>query len=270
MSQSSQNILLVGAGKMGGAMLKSWVKSPNLSVTVLDPGLTPAIEDAKKQGAEHIKTTDNFVSSADVVILAIKPQLFESVAASLAKAITDNALIISILAGTSLESLESYFPNNPIIRAMPNTPAAIGKGITAITGNQAVGEREVSVAKNLLEACGYVRTVENETLIDSVTAISGSGPAYIFYFVEALTKAAQELGLTNEDSAVFARQMVVGAGALLEKSQEEASQLRINVTSPNGTTQAALDVLMSENGLMPLIKKTTQAAFQRAQDLAKE
>ena len=270
MSHSSQNILLVGAGKMGGAMLGAWVKEPGLSVTVLDPGLTPAIQSALRHGAKHIQDIGALNVKVDVVILAIKPQLFETVAASLADALPKDCLIISILAGTSIGSLENHFPDNSIIRAMPNTPAAIGKGITAITGNDRVNSDELSTAKSLLGACGDVRTVENEILIDAVTAISGSGPAYVFYLVEALTTAAQELGLREADAAAFSRQMVIGAGALLDASEDDASQLRKNVTSPNGTTQAALEVLMDKNGLSPLIKETTKAAFKRAQDLAKE
>lgn len=270
MSHSSQNILLVGAGKMGGAMLGTWVKASGLSVTILDPGLTPAIELALHHGANHIQDIRALDVEIDVVILAIKPQLFEKVASSLADSLPKDCLIISILAGTSIGSLENHFPENSIIRAMPNTPAAIGKGITAITGNERVSDNELSTAKSLLCACGEVRIVENETLIDAVTAISGSGPAYVFYLVEALTQAAKELGLTEEDAAAFSRQMVIGAGALLETSEDNASQLRKNVTSPNGTTQAALDVLMADTGLSPLIRETATAAFKRAQDLAKE
>ncbi len=270
MSQKTQNILLVGAGKMGGAMLGAWTKDPSLSITILDPGLTPYIKDALKHGASYIQSAEHVPADIDAVILAIKPQMFETVAPILSGSLNENALIVSILAGTSLESLEAHFATNPIIRAMPNTPAAIGRGITAITGNTAASKQHLNDAKQLLSACGSVIAVENETLIDSVTAISGSGPAYVFYLVEALTSAAIDLGLDSQDAESFARQMVIGAGALLEASDESADQLRKNVTSPNGTTQAALDVLMASNGLKPLIEATTQAAFKRAQELAKD
>lgn len=270
MSQNTQNILLVGAGKMGGAMLGAWAKDPRLSITILDPGLTPYITHAIDSGATHIQSAEHIPADIDTVILAIKPQMFENIASSLSSNLDESVLVISVLAGTSLKRLEAHFLANPIIRAMPNTPAAIGKGITAITGNAIASKQNLSEAKQLLSACGSVLAVENETLIDSVTAISGSGPAYVFYLVEALTSAAIELGLETQDAESFARQMVIGAGALLETSDENAAQLRKNVTSPNGTTQAGLEVLMSYNGLMPLIKKTTKAAFDRAQDLAKE
>ncbi len=270
MPQTQKNILLIGAGKMGGAMLASWMKDPSLSVTILDPGTTAATQDALTKGANHIRDAAQIPTENSVVILAIKPQMFESVAPSLCKKISNKVLIISVLAGTSLSRLEAYFPENPIIRAMPNTPSAIGKGISAITGNQFAQADHLNIANTLLSPCGPVRPVGNESLIDAVTAISGSGPAYIFYFVEALTEAAQELGLTEADAKAFSRQMVIGAGALLDASEENASQLRLNVTSPNGTTQAALNVLMDEDGLAPLLKKVTKAAYDRAQALANE
>lgn len=270
MSKKTQNILLVGAGKMGGAMLGAWTQDPSLSITILDPGLTPYIKEALESGATHIQSATYIPADIDTVVIAIKPQMFEGVAPDLSSNLDKNALIISILAGTSLERLEAHFSANPIIRAMPNTPAAIGKGITAITGNTVASKQNLSDTEQLLAACGSVIAVENETLIDSVTAISGSGPAYVFYLVEALTSAGIELGLETQDAESFARQMVVGAGALLETSDESADQLRKNVTSPNGTTQAGLEVLMSQDALTSLIKKTTKAAFDRAQELAKE
>ncbi len=264
------NIILVGAGKMGGAMLRSWVREKQYTITILDPGHTPAIEEAVSLGAKHVTEAAELPVDQDVIILAVKPQLFKIVAASLAPHVSEKALIVSILAGTDLENLESVFPTNPIIRSMPNTPASIGKGITAITGNALTTVEHMSLAQSLLSACGHVRSVETETLIDVVTAISGSGPAYIFHFVEALSAAGEELGLSPEDAQAFARHMVIGAGALLDASNEEATQLRKNVTSPNGTTQAALDILMGDKGLGSLLQKTTKAAFDRAQELAKE
>lgn len=270
MSSDKQNILLIGAGKMGGAMLQSWTNNPNLFISVLDPGLTPALKEAKKKGVSHIKSVGKLVTKIDIAVLAIKPQLFKDVASNLHQNIPNNALIISVLAGTSIKTIQTYFPNNPIIRAMPNTPAAIGKGITAVTGNSLSTKADIDLAKVLLAACGIVRSVESEALIDAVTAISGSGPAYIFYFVEALTKAACDLGLRPEDAEIFARQTVIGAGALLEKSKSDAEQLRRNVTSPHGTTHAALEILMSDEGLLPLLKSATRAAYNRAEELAKD
>jgi len=264
------NILLVGAGKMGGAMLRSWSAMNENKIIVLDPGETEAIKNAKKLGAQHVTNAADLPDKIDIVILAIKPQLFKTVAPQISAHTSDEALIISVLAGTSLNALQAQFSKNPIIRAMPNTPASIGKGITAITGNNFVTKTDIKMAIRLLSPCGPVRYVSTEELIDAVTAISGSGPAYIFHFVEALTQSGKELGLSDDDAQAFAREMVIGAGALLEASDETAGQLRKNVTSPNGTTQAALDVLMNKNALTLLVKMTTKAAYERAQELANE
>lgn len=264
------NILLIGAGKMGGAMLRSWTQDSNNNITVLDPGETEAIKAAVQAGATHITQSSDIPTDIQIAVLAIKPQLFKKIMPDIAPHIPTEALIISVLAGTSLSSLEAGFPKNPIIRAMPNTPASIGKGITAVTGNKNSTKAHLNTAIQLLSPCGPVRPVKNEDLIDAVTAISGSGPAYVFYLVEALAASGMKLGLTPEDAQAFAKHMVVGAGALLESSEEDPSQLRRNVTSPNGTTQAALDVLMDEAGLAQLMHKTTRAAYSRAQALAKE
>jgi len=269
------NILLIGAGKMGGAMLRSWSAASENKIIVLDPGETDAIKVAKKSGAQHFTQISDLTSNIntdelDIIVLAVKPQLFKSVIHDIAPNMPDKALIISVLAGTSLKSLGAHFSQNPIIRAMPNSPASIGKGITAITGNTHVTPQDIKTASLLLSPCGPVRHVQTEELIDVVTAISGSGPAYIFHFVEGLATSGEKLGLSSEDAKIFARQMVIGAGALLEASDETATQLRKNVTSPNGTTQAALEILMHEGGLSPLLDKATQAAYKRAQALSRE
>ena len=179
-----------------------------------------------------------------------------------------NTLIISILAGTSLASLQDTFKAQSLIRAMPNTPAAIGKGITAYTKGPNVSEAQTKMTETLLAAGGKVHHVPNEHLIDVVTAVSGSGPAYIFHMAEALEAAAIKIGLPEALAPDFARQTIIGAAGLLESSDDTSAQLRQNVTSPNGTTQAALDVLMGMEGLPPLMRDTVQAALRRAKELA--
>ena len=256
---------------MGGALLSGWIKSgaikPN-QLIILDPTPGEAAQTAIEAGALHLKKPSKKLSSIKYLLLAIKPQMFTKLAPEIAEHIAAEALIISILAGTSLASLQDAFSAQSIIRAMPNTPAAIGKGITAYTNGANVSDAQAAMAETLLAAGGKVRHLPNEHLIDVVTAVSGSGPAYIFHMVEALEAAAIHIGLPPELAPDFARQTVIGAAGLLEASDLTAAELRQNVTSPNGTTQAALDVLMGLEGLPPLMRETLHAALTRAKELA--
>ena len=263
--------LIVGAGKMGGALLKGWISSKVITpehLIILDPHPGEAAQEAIKSGALHLKAPNKKLKSIRYLMLAIKPQMFSKIALGIAKELSDDALIISILAGTSLASLQDAFKTQSLIRAMPNTPAAIGKGITAYTKGPNVSVAQTKMTEDLLAAGGKVHHVANEHLIDVVTAVSGSGPAYVFHMTEALEAAAIKIGLPESLAPEFARQTIIGAAGLLESSDESASQLRQNVTSPNGTTQAALDVLMGLEGLPPLMRDTVQAALRRAKELA--
>ena len=263
--------LVVGAGKMGGALLEGWIASKAITpkqLIILDPHPGEAAKAAIKAGALHLSEPSNKLLSIKYLLLAIKPQMFSKLAPEIAKSLSDEALIISILAGTSLATLQDTFKAQSLIRAMPNTPAAIGKGITAYTKGPNVSELQTEMTETLLAAGGKVHHVANEHLIDVVTAVSGSGPAYVFHMVEALEAAAIKIGLPEDLAPDFARQTIIGAAGLLESSPEPASQLRSNVTSPNGTTQAALDVLMGLEGLPPLMRDTVQAALRRAKELA--
>lgn len=274
MKPSHHTHLVVGAGRMGGALLSGWTKDkkPDVlskNIIILDP--SPA-HDAKRcisNGALHITASSNIIGSVDIVLLAIKPQMFETLAPSIAKYLKPNALVISILAGTSLTSLSQVFPKQSIIRAMPNTPASIGAGITAFTCATTVTDAQKKSAHRLLSAGGKVHEVETEHLIDVVTAVSGSGPAYFFHMVEALENAALEIGLPKEIAPEFARQTLVGAGALLGASNYTVTELRQAVTSPKGTTEAALNVLMKKENLPDIMEATVKAALKRAKDLAK-
>lgn len=264
--------LVVGAGRMGGALLSGWIKGKNSviksdQVAILDPNPGSDAQKAIDAGAQHLTEPDKGLQSIQHVLLAVKPQMFADIGPNIAKHVPANCLIISIMAGTTLASLKDCFPSHALVRAMPNTPAAIGSGITAFTCDENVSDSQKEITKTLLSAGGAVHEVISEHLIDVVTAVSGSGPAYVFHLVEALEAAALEAGLPKEIAPDFARRTITGAGALLEQSPLSATELREAVTSPNGTTQAALEVLMSTEGLPPLMDKTVHAALIRAKEL---
>ncbi len=266
------NYLVVGAGRMGGALLAGWLSDPVSGVIpehlyIIDPHMGEDAKAAIHAGATEITANHKAMGKVDVVLLAIKPQAFDNIAPVVAANLAEGALVISILAGTTIEALTAAFPNQHVVRAMPNTPAAVGAGMTAFTCSKKVTERQARTAERLLKAGGKVHEVENEHMIDVVTAVSGSGPAYVFHMVEALEAAALEAGLPADIAPEFARQTIVGAGALLGGTQVSASDLRVAVTSPNGTTQAALDVLMP--ALPALMRETVKAALQRAKELAR-
>lgn len=266
--------LIVGAGRMGGALLSGWTRGsepllPPENLIILDPRPCQAANEAIKAGALQLSDISADIGSVDFVVLAIKPQMFDTIANQLAPMLKPGALILSVLAGTDMASLRQVFSKQTIIRAMPNTPAAIGKGITAFTCDISVSAEQKTMARALLSAAGPVFEVDNEHQIDIVTAVSGSGPAYFFLMVEALEAAAVRVGLPAQIAPEFARQTLIGAGALLESSENSATDLRVGVTSPNGTTQAALDVLMERNGLPPLMLSAVKAALARAKELAK-
>ncbi len=263
--------LIIGAGKMGGALIRGWLDAgtvPPRKLAVFDPYPGHDAVYAIEKGAAHISRPEETPDTIDTVLLAVKPQMAAEIAQQISGAIPSGARLISVLAGTSIAELSRLFGERPIIRAMPNTPASIGEGMTAITGE--VAEADMVMAETLLAAVGKVIRVDNENQINAVTAISGSGPAYVFLLCEALEAAAKDLGLPKESASDFARQTLIGAAGLLKASPEPADQLRKNVTSPNGTTQAALEVLMDAEGLPPLMIKACRAAYKRAEALAKK
>ena len=264
--------MLVGAGKMGGALLSGWMAqglSPK-SVIVRDP--TPSPEVAKMVAESGIglnySVADIAARKPAVVVLAVKPQLMDKVLPDLAPLVSPDTIFISIAAGTSLFALKSLLGDGlHAVRAMPNTPSAVGRGITACFADPAVTPVQRNLADTLLAAVGDVGWVETEALIDAVTAISGSGPAYIFYMTECMAAAGEALGLEPGLAMQLARATVSGAGEMLHQLPDEAATLRKNVTSPGGTTAAALDVLMGEGGLSPLMRRAATAARDRARAL---
>lgn len=265
-------LLLVGAGKMGGAMLSGWLDnglSPSL-VHVRDPQPGPEMAAliAERGIGLNMDVRDLAQLRPAVVVLAVKPQLMEQVLPELQALVTPETLFISIAAGTSLFRLKELLGAELHgVRAMPNTPAAVGRGITVACGNDHVTSEQRAMATALLAAVGEVDWVESEPLIDAVTAISGSGPAYVFYLVECMAASGEALGLEPDIAMRLARATVSGAGEMLARFPDEAATLRKNVTSPGGTTAAALDVLMGEGGMSPLMRKATLAARDRARRL---
>jgi pyrroline-5-carboxylate reductase len=263
------NIALVGAGKMGSALLEGWLGlgvDPS-GVTVIEPQPTPEIAALVARGL-HLNPPAS-AARTDAVVIAVKPQTAPEALAGLAGRITPGTVVISIMAGRTLEFLEAALPvGAAIVRAMPNTPAAIGRGITVAVPNTQVTPAQRDLAHRLLAATGAVEWVDDETLMDAVTAVSGSGPAYIFLLAETLARAGEKAGLPRVLAANLARATVAGAGELLHRSPLDAATLRHNVTSPGGTTAAALDVLMSADGLDPLMERAIAAATRRSRELA--
>ncbi len=261
----AEGLVLLGCGKMGSAMLAGWLDDglPAQSVWVLEP--SPS--DWLKGTGVHLN--EDLPPSPALALVAVKPQMMGEALVRLAPLGGGETVVLSVAAGTSIGALEAALgADTPIIRAMPNTPAAVGKGITAIIGNARARETQLALAEALLGAIGQVVRLENEGQMDAVTALSGSGPAYVFYLIEAMAAAGEAEGLAPDLALHLARATVAGAGALAEASAQDPGQLRVNVTSPGGTTQAALEVLMEpQSGLAPLLKRAVRAAAQRSREL---
>lgn len=263
-------VLLVGAGKMGGAMLEGWLDlglDPALAA-VIDPGPPPEI--AALIEARGVALNPLNGGPPAVMLLAVKPQVAPDVLARVAPLADAGTLIVSVMAGRTLGFLESFFPRGTaVVRSIPNTPAAIGRGVTVAVPNGAVTPDQMNIADALLRATGGVEWVADEALIDVATAVSGSGPAYVFLLAEALAAAGVEAGLPADMADRLARATVAGAGELMVRTGIDPAQLRRNVTSPNGTTAAALAVLMDEEkGFGPLLAEAVAAAAKRSRELA--
>jgi len=258
-------LVLVGAGKMGGALLEGWLASgiePNL-ITVVDPAVDKGVAPFNTRG---LTTTDTLPEKpVGVIVIAVKPHLVAEVLPTLATAHDERTMLLSVAAGVPIAKLKTV-GRGPVVRAMPNTPAGIGKGATVAVADGA-SNAEIAIADALLSAVGKTWWMKDEPLMDAVTGVSGSGPAYVFHMVEALTAAGIAEGLPPELAAGIARQTVVGAGALLGRSPLEAATLRENVTSKGGTTAAALGVLRDSGALTELMTKAVKAAAARSREL---
>ncbi len=260
-------IALAGAGKMGGAMLSGWLAGglEAKRVVVIEP--MPSAE-ISALAARGIRLNPKDVATVDTLVVAVKPQSFRDAGAQLKSLVGPATLVISIMAGTTIASLNEVC-GGAVVRAMPNTPAAIGRGITVGVPSYNVSAAQRATADALLRATGSVAWVEDEGLMDAVTAVSGSGPAYIFLLAEELARAGVAAGLPEELATRLARETVTGSGELLHRSDLSAATLRQNVTSPGGTTAAALSVLMAEDGLQQLMIRAIAAATARSKELAK-
>jgi pyrroline-5-carboxylate reductase len=262
------NLILVGAGKMGGALLDGWLarKLPPKKIIVLEPHPSKQIKSLGKRGIRINSKGD--VGPVAALVIAVKPQTAPDALPLLAALIDGKTVVVSIMAGRTLGFLQKHLPGAAIVRAMPNTPAAIGRGITVAVGNARVKPAARKLAHGLLAATGAVEWVGDEALMDAVTAVSGSGPAYVFLLAEAMAAAGVAAGLPAALADKLARETVAGSGELLHRSTDAASTLRQNVTSPGGTTAAALDVLMARDGVPPLMTRAIAAATKRGKELA--
>ncbi|CAA2137076.1 pyrroline-5-carboxylate reductase [Methylobacterium bullatum] len=263
------SLTLVGAGKMGGAMLAGWLAGglDAARTCVVDPQASP--EMVRLCESHGIALNPSDVPTNDALILAIKPQGLESAAGLLDGLIAPHTLVVSILAGKTIADLSRRLPSaRAIVRAMPNLPASIGRGVTGAVANADVSPDQRDQADALLKGVGAVEWLDDEALIDALTALSGSGPAYVFLLAEAMAEAGVAAGLPADMAARLARATVAGAGALLSASPYEAGQLRRDVTSPGGTTAAALAVLMRDGGVPDLMREAVAAAAVRAGELS--
>lgn len=261
---NGRGLVLIGCGRMGGALLEGWLARglrPD-AVHVVDPA--PRADLA----ARGVSVNGDLPGDPAVLVIAVKPQMMADVLPRLS--VGAGTLVVSVAAGVTIAAYERAFPDAPVVRAMPNTPAAIGQGITAIVGNARAGEAQLAQAEALMSAVGRVVRLDAEDQMDAVTALSGSGPAYVFHMIEAMAAAGEAEGLAPALALELARATVAGAGALAVAEDADPAVLRANVTSPGGTTAAGLAQLMdADSGLPPLMRRTIAAAAARGRELGK-
>lgn len=269
----TSTVVLAGCGNMGYAMLSGWVKSGLLAasdVWVVEPNETLR-QRAAELGSHAVASSDALADALTptLVMFAVKPQVMRDVVAGYKRFTGGQTTFLSIAAGTPIATFEEILGAVPVIRCMPNTPAAIGKGMMVTVANGLVTDSASDFVNGLLSASGEVATVDDEALMDAVTAVSGSGPAYVFHFIEALAAAGEKAGLPQDTAKLLAMQTVYGAASLAAESREEPGTLRQQVTSPNGTTAAALSILMGEDRLTKLVGEAVEAARLRSIELGK-
>ncbi len=267
---AGRTLVLVGCGKMGSALLRGWIAGAAASrFRVVEPAGPP--RDLAGAGGvwwHHAPAELPATPAPDAVVLAVKPQALDDLLPDYRRWAAPDTLFISIVAGKTIAGITRHLGPAALIRTMPNTPAAIGRGITVACANERVTAAQRRLCDELLAAAGESAWVEDEALLDAVTAVSGSGPAYVFLLIEALAQAAEAAGLPSDLALRLARSTVAGSGELARLSGESPARLRENVTSPGGTTRAALDVLMAEDGLAPLLARAVAAAAARSRELA--
>ncbi len=269
LSKLSGSLVLVGAGKMGGAMLDGWLaRGLNLKkLVVIEPQPGKGLKALTRRGLKL--NPKGKAGETSAIVIAVKPQTAPDAVPQLSPYVGRTTLLLSIMAGRTIGFLEKSLPaGSAIVRAMPNTPAAIGRGISVAVANAKVSVRQRKLATDLLSAIGKVEWASDEMQMDAVTALSGSGPAYVFLLAEAMTKAGIAAGLPADLAARLARETIAGSGELLHRSELDAATLRQNVTSPGGTTAAALEVLMGPGGFDELLIRAIAAAKKRGRELA--
>jgi pyrroline-5-carboxylate reductase len=268
LSTFSGPLVLAGAGKMGGAMLQGWLAlglDPKRTI-LLEPQPSAEVEALRERG---LRINPHEAAPAATVVIAVKPQIAPDIMPALMPFVGPATLVLSIMAGRTLRFLtDALPPKTAIVRAMPNTAAAVGRSMTVVVANPFVAAAQRDIAQDLLAAIGSVEWIIDERLMNAVTAVSGSGPAYVFLLAEALTQAGIEVGLPRPLAIKLARETIAGSGELLHRSPLGADILRQNVTSPGGTTAAALEVLMARDGLAALMNNAVAAAARRSRELA--
>lgn len=267
-----RSIVLVGCGNMGSALLQGWLDRgmSAAAITVVEPDGLQARVATERSVPVVCRPTDLPSSPPDVVVLAVKPQVVDAIAPHYARFAAAGAVVLSIAAGKTIASLATHLGTEAaLVRAMPNTPAAVRRGISVACGNAAANEGQRAICEQLLAAVGAVLWVDDEALMDAVTAVSGSGPAYVFLMAECLARAGVEAGLPAAMAQRLARETIAGSGELLARSGAPPELLRRNVTSPGGTTAAALAVLMADDALQALLGRAVEAAAKRSRELAR-
>ncbi len=266
----SFSVVLIGAGNMGGAMLRAWIAGGMSSqdITVIDPSPAEAMEPFLTENNIRHTTSAHDVNAPDVLMLAVKPQMMETVLPAMQRLSGAHTVAVSVAAGTKIDSISELLDAKAVIRAMPNTPSLVLRGMTVACPNDETSDTQRANVGELLSGIGKLEWVDDEALIDAVTAVSGSGPAYVFHLAECMAAAGEKVGLSKELAQTLAIQTIAGAGELLSQSSDEPATLRQNVTSPGGTTAAALDVLMAQDGMPALLEKAIEAAKQRSEELS--
>lgn len=269
LSKIKDTIVLAGAGKMGGAMLSGWLAQglDPKRVVVVEPHPSDETRGFVAKGVQ-LNPAAKDIGPVDVLVVAVKPQMFREAGPQLKSLVGAKTLVVSIMAGTTLAVLKDIC-GGVAVRAMPNTPASIGRGITVAVAGAGVAQQQRDIADALLRATGSVEWIDDEKLMDAVTAVSGSGPAYVFLLAEELARAGVAAGLPEALATKLARETVSGSGELLRRSDLTSSTLRENVTSPGGTTAAALSVLMGDGGFQSLLTRAVAAATKRSKELSK-
>lgn len=269
MISPSAPLVLVGAGNMGGAMLAGWLEAGTdpAAILVIDPKPSEALSQRLAKAGVRVAASPPEAVTAGILMLAVKPQMMDTLLPDLKPLVGPNTVSLSIAAGKTIAFFESHL-GGAVVRTIPNTPAMVGRGITGAVANSAVSAEAKAGIGRLLSVCGPVEWLDDEAQIDAVTAVSGSGPAYVFYLVECMAEAGRKLGLPADLAMRLARATVTGAGELMHRSPDGAATLRQNVTSPNGTTAAALEVLMADQAMQPLFDAALKAAAERSRQLA--